>query len=193
MKKLLIAAAVLTAASVQANDTPTTFISASQLTEENLTVAYASYDVDGITLDGYALSGGRQFDNDFYLKTTYTVVSGDVFGFDIETKDLGFFAGEQFAIDEVSLAYVQAGVHFLKATADGFGGSDTENEFAVSAGYKRALTDRLAITTGLTYMDSEIAAEVGLLVSVTENIALSAGYLKADDVDSYNIGVKLYF
>ena len=193
MKKLLIAAAVLTAVSVQANDTPTNLISASQLTEENLTVAYASYDVDGITLDGYALSGGRQFDNDVYLKTTYTVVSGDVFGFDVETKDLGFFAGKQFAIDEVSLAYVQAGVHFLKATADGFGGSDTENEFAVSAGYKRALTERLAITTGLTYMDSEIAAEVGLLVSVTENIALSAGYLKADDVDSYNIGVKLYF
>ena len=51
MKKLLIAAAVLMAVSVQANDTPTTLISASQLTEENLTVAYASYDVDGITLD----------------------------------------------------------------------------------------------------------------------------------------------
>ena len=42
-------------------------------------------------------------------------------------------------------------------------------------------------------MDSEIATDEALLVSVTENIALLDGYLKTDDVDSYNVGMSLYF
>ena len=191
-KSVLLASLLLAATAVSAQATEHKHLSAEHFTENNVTVGYADYDLDGLSLDGYTISAGKQYDNAVYLRTNYTVVSADVMGVDLEVKDLAFVVGKQFEIDANSLVYVDGGVHFLKATAGRFGG-DSETEVAVAAGYKRALTHSIGMTAGLGYMDTELSLDLGVQFSITEKFALNATYSKGDELDTYTIGAKYYF
>lgn len=193
MKKSILALALTTLVSVSAHAAHHDHIhlSAKHMVEKDLNVGYVSYDLDGLTLDGFSISHAKQYDSGIYLRGGLEYYSKSMMGNTLKVSNIVTQVGKQFTIDSDSLVYAEAALHFQKAKFAGF--SDSNTEIEVAAGYKRALTHNLAGKIGARYMDSEAAGEVGLRYSFTEKFAVSASYLKASDTDKVGVSLNVYF
>lgn len=175
-------------------------VSAVQASEFNYTFADVAYrevsidaGIDDIDGDGYSLSGSYGVTDNLAITVSYTDLSYD---FSIDSKE--FSLGVDFHTPIGESTDLVLGLDYLDAEVSvsffGFNVTEDDTGNAISAGIRHKLSDIIEIEGGISradiFDDTETSYGIGLLVGVSENIAIGVGYGKADDVDSITVGVR---
>lgn len=195
MKKIALATALVCAAgAAQAAEQPQW---------NQLGVAYQTLDVDGESINGFALSGSVLIAEQAFVVGSFARASeevdvfGDTVDLDLDTTSLGL--GFRHPLSSATDLFAVVSYEKLKATASYFGesGSFSENGYGLTGGFRTMVTESFEVGGSLAYVtiddDSETAVSIGADYYLTPSIAVGVAHSIADDVDTTSIGVTLAF
>ena len=147
-------------------------------------------DVDG---DGLGISGSYGFHPDFYIAGEYQTADMD-FGVDLNIFEVavGYHNSLSDQLDfTAQLGWVNAEVE------SGLGSADDDG-FMIGAGLRGQLTNAVELNGGIDYIDfdqggGETRANAGFLFSLTETLTVGAEASFWDDINVYQLNVRLDF
>lgn len=195
MKRTLIAIFASLPLLVQASGKATNAIN--QMIETKVSVGIASSHVDEMdtTLSGFQLSGGLQWDNGVYghwshLNTDERIEvqsSAGNFIADAGIKITRFAIGKQMRISSSELWFSQLG---LTKNSSRIGNLKATNEdFILSAGYKRLIGHRVVGTLSADYTDNEYQLNGEMQYTFERNIAAAFTVSLRDDLSTFGVNI----
>lgn len=204
MKNAKITIALISALSASAAQAQTTN---NFLTEEKLTLGFISSEVDtqllgndlNISLTGFSVSAGNQWQNGMYVRTDYSSSEGEALMWDISTDvklaSLSLVIGSQFDLGVNGRLYTEAGYQARAIQAKNFGASndDKVKNYLLGLGYKHQFGENIIAQIGGKYFNKETSVTSSLLYSFTPNFAISAGVDVQSDEMNYNAKLVIDF
>jgi opacity protein-like surface antigen len=203
MKKTLLAAAVLAAASFGAsaaeNTAPTNLISYTYVEGDYVA---RTMDVDmnnDVDFNGYGVKGSYEIGDQFHVFGAYSKVNNDdVFDIDLDETQLGFgwhksVADNADAIVELSWLRQGVDVSLLGVSAD-----DHADGYRASAGFRGAFSDHVLGNFKVNYTDgsdfkSEFTPSFGVEVKFNEMFSAVADAEVGNGNKMYSIGLRANF
>lgn len=148
-------------------------------------------DIDG---EGFTLGGSLAATNNFHV---FAAFSDQDFDFDLNYQTLSVGAGVNWSLH--SDLDVVGRVSYVKADIDGpFGISVSDDGFAVGAGLRGRVADRVELEGSLVYVNfdeggSDTTPNVGARFLLTDTFAIGASASFEDDVTTWGVGARLNF
>ncbi len=160
--------------------------------------SYASADASGFDLSGFAVNGSRLIGDNFFLMGGYSLLNGDVSGFDLDLDyaDLSLGLGYRYAVNSSSDVYVAVSYEdrALEASGGGYRDKESVNGYGVQVGARSMVTDNIELSgsLGMVSIDSESDTVFGLGANYFFNKSFSAGvsYSSSDDIDITSLSVR---
>lgn len=159
--------------------------------------AYTDTEIDGsgvdVDGDGLSVSGAFELTDNLFLTAGYGNQDFDQ-GVDLDQ----WFAGIGGHLPLTDTVDVVGTLAYVDAELDtGFGDADDEG-YSAGLGLRARVLDNLEVEGGVTYIDlgddlDDTALNLGGRYYFTDTFALGAGYSRGDDVDSWNVSVRLEF
>ena len=151
----------------------------------------SSFSADG---DGFGISGSYAFNEDFHLSGEYQTAETD-FGVDLSLLEinLGYHATVSENLDLI------AQVGYLKVDVDASGIISADDDaLLIGGGVRAALADNVELSGGIDYIDfdagdGEMRANASFLVGLTDELAVGLKATFWDDVNIYQISLRLNF
>ena len=201
MKKTLLAAAVLAAASFGASAAENTTADAISYTYVEL--GYVTTDLEGVgkDLDGFVLRGSFEVADNWFLDARYLDQSVKVGGVDFDAKQYAIGGGYAWSFADNMDLYGRIGYTEveLDVSGGGTGGFGVDDDgYEVGVGIRARPMDLLELEGAVNYVDLSDAGDdtsfgVAARWFITDVFALGVEGEFADDADSYGVGFRLQF
>lgn len=195
MKKSIIAAAfICLAGSVQAEQAPHW---------DSISLSYNFVDLDGLDLSGPGLSGSKLLNENVFVAASYSHVSDEVqltndkVDIDVDTWSIGI--GWRHGLSATTdlyglLSYEEAEAEL---STSNFSLNSSGENLTLRGGLRSMVTDRVELSGALGVQtdsgSSEAILEVGGRYYLTEQTAIGAGYVRADDVNQAALSLSFDF
>ena len=151
----------------------------------------SSFSADG---DGFGISGSIAFNENFHVSGEYQTAEMD-FGVDLSLLEVAL--GYNTNISENLDLTAQVGYLNVDVDASGIVSAD-DDAFLIGGGVRAMLADNVELNGGLDYIDfdagdGEMRANAEFLVGLTEELAVGLKATFWDDVNIYQISLRLNF
>ena len=159
--------------------------------------SYGSIDLDDSVIDtdgtGFGISGSLALNENFHVTGEYQTADMD-FGIDLNLWEahLGYNTNVSENLDFI------AHIGYLRADIDASGLGTDDDGFLIGGGVRAALNSNMELNGSLDYIDfdagdSEMRANAGFLVGLTEDLSVGVRASFWDDVNVYTINLRLNF
>ncbi|MGI9201177.1 MAG: hypothetical protein ACR2QL_08970 [Woeseiaceae bacterium] len=155
---------------------------------------YQEVDVDGGDGDGYTVSGSVAINESWYVFADYSGAELDAGPFTADYDRFALGAGWHSAISDKTDWFVSASYVNAELSANGFGSVD-ESGLGASIGIRSMFSPKLELSGALRYSDPE--EETGVRAeawyTLTGNFAIGLRAEVGDEINTYGLGIRLYF
>lgn len=159
--------------------------------------SYGSVDLDDSVIDvdgtGFGISGSMRINENFYVTGEYQTADMD-FGVDLALLEarLGYNTEISRNLDLI------AHVGYIRVDIDASGLGADDDGFLIGAGVRAAVSSNAELNGGLDYIDfdngdSEMRANAGFFIGLTEELSVGLRASFWDDVNIYTINLRLNF
>lgn len=151
--------------------------------------------VDNESFTGYGLSGSVELSDNFYITSTYTDLTDEVVGVDIDFSTLEVGVGVQYNISGNNVVYSE--LKYLDAEAEFGTFSGNEYGSILSLGVRSMVASSTELFGEVSHNNSAITStsvELGARQYFTDNFGVFAKVGRDDfDSDMYSVGVSVRF
>ncbi|MBJ2138523.1 outer membrane beta-barrel protein [Paraglaciecola chathamensis] len=147
---------------------------------------------------GFELRGFKSFGENFFLMGSYSSLSEDEMGVDVELDQASVGIGYHYGVTANTDFFAALSYEYADVSVDaGFAEDDfDDNGYGVSAGVRSMVTKAVELRGVIHYVNVEeddTAFELGADYFVTPKFAVGASYTIADDVDLFGISARYNF
>lgn len=179
---------------------------------DNIGVNYANVKGGYNSIDGFSLKAEKSLPHNFFLsgdllqysETIRGQISGGSFSSKLESSLLHVNANYRFAETRGFIAYVGAGVSYLRvkntfqSSLISGSGSNNDTGFNILFGVRKAITEQLELDANFRHIDiadgDDQALNIGGRFFASERFSLNAGYTHIDsDFKYFEIGASYHF
>ena len=191
MKKLLSIALVLSMSA--------TFADGKGPSWDYLGLGYLDAEIDGIdgfSPAGFEISGSRLINEHVFIYGSYSDLSDDFNGVDVDLSEQYFGLGYRFMVSDTTDFAIAAGYAAAEICAP-FAGCLDDNGYSVSALLNSRVTNNVELYGGLTYVDiadeSDTGVTVGINYFVSNEFSVGFEYGDGNDLEAFGINAKFHF
>ncbi|WP_206486186.1 porin family protein [Thalassotalea sp. G2M2-11] len=166
-------------------------------------ISYQSVDIDGDKLTGFAISGSKLLNKDFFIAGSYGNASDDVKIYnsrvDVDFNTLSLGLGYRSAISQTTDLFGVISYEDMEVEASYQGNSESESEngYGLALGVRSMLSEKIELSGSIKYIDiadeTETAFGVTALYNFTEQFSAGVGFSKSDDVDAISVSAVYFF
>lgn len=159
-----------------------------------LEAAYVETDLDGVSsnLDGFSIAGSFELTDRVFMAAGYGKQSLS----SIDFESYNITAGYAWPVTNRMDLY--GTVSYVRAEADGFGFSGSDDGFGLGVGLRNMITDRFELEAAVNYVDLSDSGDdtsfgIGARWYFTPQFAVGAAASFADDAKTYGLGLRWNF
>lgn len=165
-------------------------------------VGYAKGDIDDISEvspSGFAISGSKLLGEDVFIAASYSVLSDDFEGVDLDLDQASVGLGYRLGISETTDAYVTVSYEYIEVSASGGGESASadDNGYGIGIGVRSRLTENFEVDGSIGYIDIADESETAIGASgyyyFSDALAVGAHYSTSADVSVYGVSLRFSF
>ena len=161
-------------------------------------LGYVKADIDGagdFDPDGFGVKGVKLLNENVYLTGTYSRISDDAYGFDIDIDMASMGLGYRYGLNATTDIFGEVTYEYVELSEGSV--DEDENGYGLAVGVRSMVTNNIELSGAIRYIDiddeDDTEFEVGANYYFTPNFALGASYALADDVDFLSVVARYSF